>query len=218
MIKMIFTVCFIFFSFSLVAQEIDEDLLIIKKRMDSIAHFTASLQLDLDVAFINMPTKYATLSYDAGEQVTIDSDDFMMLPKRGLDFSFSEIFEYPFVTLNRGTKVTKGKKLKIVNVIPEEGTSNLALATLYLDTVSARIAESKITTKKEGTYEMRFIYADEKTILPAEVEVLFAVEKLKIPLNFMGGDTKIDRKKMREMDRKTGKITLKLTDYSVKSK
>ena len=41
------------------AQTVDPDLLKIKQRMDSIEQFTANLKLDVDISFINMPTKYA---------------------------------------------------------------------------------------------------------------------------------------------------------------
>jgi hypothetical protein len=41
------------------------------------------------------------------------------------------------------------------------------------------------------------------------------MEKLKIPLNFMGSDTQINRKKMRNMDTKTGKVMLQITNYII---
>ncbi|HEA28673.1 MAG TPA: hypothetical protein ENH91_01525 [Leeuwenhoekiella sp.] len=213
MIKNLFTTCLLFTCLSAVAQDIDKDLLRIKKRMDSVQHFTADVQLDLEVPFINMPTKNASMRYTEGEDIAIASDDFMMLPKRGLDFSLSEIFKYPFITVNRGTEERNGNTLKVLNIIPDDEKSNLALATLYLDTISKRIDSSKITTKKEGSYALKMEYNGQDDILPAYVEVVFAIEKLKIPLNFMGSDTDIDRKKMRKMDTKTGKIKLKI-DYT----
>ena len=84
------------------AQQIDQDLLRIKKRMDSVKQFSASLVLDLDVPFIKMPTKTAKIVYSVGKRMEFSSKDFVMLPKRGLDFSLSEIFKYPFITVDRG--------------------------------------------------------------------------------------------------------------------
>lgn len=198
------------------AQQIDQDLLHIKKRMDSVKQFTASLILDLDVPFIKMPTKTAKISYSAGKKMMFSSKDFVMLPKRGLDFSLSEIFKYPFITVDRGIEKRNGRSLKVINIIPITNQSDLALATLYMDTKAVRIVQSEINTRKEGSYSLLMNYAQLKDILPNDVEASFAIEKLKIPLNFMGKGSSIDRKKMRSMETKTGKIKMQIKDYIIK--
>jgi len=198
------------------AQKIDADLLRIKQRMDSVQQFTANVILDLDVPFIKMPTKAAKIKYAKGKKMEFSSSDFVMLPRRGLDFSLNEIFKYPFITVDRGTETRHGKVLKVINVIPTDNRSDLALATLYMDTRASRIAESEINTRKNGTYNLLMQYAPGNSVLPAYVEATFAIERLKIPLNFMGKDTKIDRKKMRGMETKTGKIKMRFENYSIK--
>lgn len=198
------------------AQKIDADLLRIKQRMDSVQQFTANVILDLDVPFIKMPTKTAKIKYAKGKKMEFSSSDFVMLPRRGLDFSLNEIFKYPFITVDRGTDTRHGKVLKVINIIPTDNRSDLALATLYMDTRAGRIAESEINTRKNGTYNLLMQYAPGSSVLPAYVEATFAIERLKIPLNFMGKDTKIDRKKMRGMETKTGKIKMRFENYSIK--
>ena len=198
------------------AQQIDPDLLRIKKRMDSVQQFSASLILDLDVPFIQMPTKTASITYAKGKKMMFSSKDFVMLPKRGLDFSLSEIFKYPFITVDRGTEKRNGRSLKVINIIPTTPQSDLALATLYMDTKAVRIVQSEINTRKEGSYTLLMNYALLKDILPSYVEATFAIEKLKIPLNFMGKGTTIDRKKMRNTETKTGKIKMQIRNYHIK--
>jgi len=198
------------------AQKVDADLLLIKQRMDSVSQFTANIILDLDVPFIKMPTKTAKVKYAKGRKMEFSSSDFVMLPKRGLDFSLSEIFRHPFITVDRGVEQRNGKSLKVINVIPTDGKSELALVTLYMDVKARRIVESEFNTRKDGTYTLLMQYAAFNNILPNYVEAGFAIEKLKIPLNFMGKDTKIDRKQMRSMETKTGKIKMKITNYVIK--
>jgi len=198
------------------AQQIDRDLLRVKKRMDSVKQFSASLVLDLDVPFIQMPTKTAKITYAIGKKMLFSSKDFVMLPKRGLDFSLSEIFKYPFITVDRGFEKRNGRTLKVINIIPTTNQSDLALATLYMDTKATRVVESEINTRKEGSYTLLMNYAELKDILPSYVEATFAIERLKIPLNFMGKGTTIDRKKMRSMETKTGKIKMKIKDYIIR--
>lgn len=211
-ISLIVVLCCVLNTF---AQEIDADLVAIKERMDAVNGFTADLELDLEAPFINMPTKHASMEYQKGKDIKFSSDDFVVLPKRGLDFALSELFEHPFITLNRGEEMLHGNSVKVLNVIPTDDKSDMALATLYLDTQNQRIVASEITTKKQGTYKLDMRYAANQDILPNYVKVSFAIKKLKIPLNFMGSDTTIDRKTMRNMDTKTGKIKLQISNYKI---
>ena len=215
MIKTLYLIAFLLFGLNCNAQEIDADLLAIKAKMDAVNTFSAKLQLDLDAPFINMPTKRAEMEYQRGKDLKFSSDDFVILPKRGLDFTLSELFEHPFITVDRGMQTLDENQVKVLNVIPTGDDSDMALATLFLDTEQQRIAASEITTKKNGTYKLKMQYDQTSTVLPNYVEVVFAIEKLKIPLNFMGSDTKIDRKTMRNMDTKTGVLKLKITDYQI---
>lgn len=214
MIRLVF-ILFLFVAQMGAAQSIDADLLQIKERMDGVKQFSATITLNLEVPFINMPTKSAKVNYAQGKKMMFSSSDFVMLPKRGLDFSLSEIFKYPFITVDRGFETRNGKSLKVINVIPTDKRSELALATLYMDVKAKRMVESEINTRKEGSYTLFMQYAAVKDILPSYVEATFAIERLKIPLNFMGKDTKIDRKKMRSMETKTGKIKMQITDYDI---
>ncbi len=208
----------IFFSVSRVlsAQVIDADLLKIKQRMDSIEEFSARLILDIDVSFINMPTKSASLHYVKDEPMKFSSEDFVLIPKRGLDFSLSELLKYPFITVNRGMGVRNGRNYKVVNVIPTDKKADFSIATLLMDTMTMRIVESEINTKKDGTYILTMHYEDNNSLLPFLVEVSFEIERMRIPLNYMGKDTEIDREKMNSEQIKTGKIILHINDYVIR--
>ena len=196
--------------------QVDGDLLKIKQRMDSIAQFTATIKLEVDISFINMPTKYAGMTYAKGKSPKYSSDDFVMIPKRGLDFTLDKIFEYPIITIDRGTEIRNGKQYKAINVIPTDKRADFSIATLLLDTGNQRVAESEINTKKDGTYILVMRYENENVLLPAMVEVNFEIERIKIPLNFMGKGTDIDRRKMRAEGMKTGKIFLQMSNYQIK--
>ena len=197
-------------------QNADPDLLKIKYRMDSIQQFSANLQLVVDINFINMPTKNATMKYIKGMPVQFASPDFVMLPKRGLDFSLNRLLEYSFITVPRGEEDRKGKKYKAVNIIPTDKRADFSIALVLIDLQNNRIAETEINTKKDGTYNLVMHYENNSKALPSQVEVNFEIEKIKIPLNFMGKDTDIDRKKMKTEAKKTGKIFLTMSNYIIK--
>ena len=197
------------------SQEIDPDLILIKKRMDSIEGFTAELQLDIDVDFIKMPTKYADLEFRKGKPMQFSSDDFILIPKRGLDFTLSEIFKNEFITVDRGTELRNGKRLKKINIIPANSSTDYSIATIIIDIENIRIESSEVSTKKNGTYLFNFSYTKEKIILPDIVIVNFEIDRIKIPLSFMGKTSEIDKKKIKSKEKKAGKIFLKLRNYKV---
>jgi hypothetical protein len=207
-----------FFGQSVNAQSVDADLLKIKHRMDSIEQFTANLKLDIDISFIQMPTKYAVMTYKKGQPANFTSDNFVMIPKRGLDFTLTKIFEYPIITVERGTETKNGKTYKAINVIPTDKRADYSIATLLIDIENQRIAESEISTKKDGTYTLIMQYENDKMALPSLLEVDFEMDRIRIPFNFMGKDTHIDRNKMRSEELKTGKIFLRITNYQLNSK
>ena len=212
MIKKVLTVLFCFSIMSIVAQELDKDLLRIQRKLDTISAFKADMELEVAISFINMPKKIAVIEFEKGKPITFSSKDFTLIPKRGLDFSFQELFKYSYITVDRGMEKIASKELKMINVIPTDKRADFSIATLYLDLKYDRIAISEISTKKDGTYKMLFRYADAKSILPKSVEVQFEIERIRIPLNFMGKDVEVDKEQLRKEEIKTGKIFLSL-DY-----
>ena len=214
--RVLFFILMSFYSSIAFTQNADPDLLSIKQRMDSIQQFSANLKLAVDISFINMPTKYATMNYTKGKPIKFASSDFVMLPKRGLDFSLNSLLEYSFITVPRGEEIRRGKKYKAINIIPTDNRADFSIALVLIDLHNNRIAETEINTKKDGTYNLIMNYENNSKILPSMVEVNFEIEKIKIPLNFMGKDTDIDRKKMKAEGMKTGKIFITVSNYVIK--
>lgn len=214
--KYFFITLFITSSCTCFSQQIDKDFLFLKQRMDSVASFTAKLVLNVDVSFINMPAKQATLNYNRGKRMKIDAKDFVLLPKRGLDFSLNSLTEYPYITVDRGKEVKNGKLCKVLNIIPIDPKADFSIATVWIDQKAKRLHTTEINTKKDGAYQMALEYQKTKDILPQKVEVSFEIEKLKIPVNFLGKGSSIDRKKMKATAVKKGKIYLLLSYASIK--
>ncbi len=199
------------------AQEIDADLLKVKNRLDSILSFSTQLKLEVDISFINMPVKKVQMYYAKGKKVKFSTDDFVMLPKRGLDFSLNSLLEYPFITVDRGLEQRGTRTYKAINIIPTDKRADFSIATILIDTKLKRVVESEINTKKDGSYLLNFQYNADSKVLPDKVTVNFEIEKIRIPINFMGKDTQLDRKKMKASGTKTGAIYLTMSNYQIKS-
>ncbi|MDG3583399.1 MULTISPECIES: hypothetical protein [Galbibacter] len=216
--KLIYITCLFLGTFMLNAQEADSDLLVVKERLDSIIAFTADLELNVDVSFINMPTKYAKMHYKKGSPVNFESDDFVMVPKRGLDLSMQELFKNPFITVDRGKEEVNGTVLKKINIIPTNNKADFAIATLWIDTDVKRIEVSEINTKKNGTYKIFMNYNTSGAILPNKVIVSFEIEKIKLPIQYVAKNVEVDRKKMRKEATKTGNFILNISNYKIDKK
>ncbi|MBO0322732.1 hypothetical protein J0X14_10525 [Muricauda sp. CAU 1633] len=198
------------------AQQVDSDLLAIKERLDAIIAYQADMSLDIHADFIKMPTKYATVTYTKDQPLQFSSDDFILIPKKGLDVTMSQLFEHPFITVNRGFEKQNGKTYKVVNVIPNDDKSDYSIAKIVMDTVMTRIVSTEIHTKKEGSFTLQMTYSDKTTILPEQLEIFFEMERLRLPFNFLGKNAEIDRKKMRSQESQSGSIILMFKDYKIK--
>lgn len=198
----------IFFNYAH-GQDIDSDLLIIKHQLEGVIEAKARATLELDVNFINMPKKTADLHFQKGKPISYASDNFIIIPKRGLDFSWNELFKYKFMTVDRGTTEIQGETLKVLNVIPLDKKADFAIMTLKIDATLNQIIEAEITTRNEGTYSLLLAY-DSSSLFPEIIIVEFELERIRIPLNFMGKDASIDSKELKSEKVKSGKIYLTL--------
>jgi hypothetical protein len=197
-------------------QTAEEQVLLVKSRLDSIESFLVDIQLHVDISFIKMPDKEAEAVFQKGEKMVITSEDFVLIPKRGLDLSFSELFEYPFMAIDRGEVEGAATSLLAISILPSDTKADFSIANLYIDIQQQRITWAEINTKKDGTYTLNLTYPDSQAVLPTTLDITFEMDRIRIPLNFAGRDVKIDRKKMRKLDQKTGGITLRLKYRDIK--
>ena len=210
-------VIFLLFLFSTngFCQTAEEQVFLVKSRLDSIETFLADIQLHVDISFIKMPDKEAQAVFNKGEDIVITSDYFVLIPKRGLDLSFSELFEYPFMAIDRGEVAGESTSLLAISILPSDNKADFSVANLHIDPERQRITWAEINTKKDGSYTLSLTYPDSHAVLPTKLDISFEMERIRIPLNFAGSDVTIDRKKMKETDQKTGKITLMLNYKSI---
>lgn len=185
-----------------------------KAKTHQVAGFSANVALVLDVDFIRMPEKFARMEYKAPESFDFDSEDFIVIPKRGLDFSFSQVFESDYSSLLQGIESVDGHDCHIVKVIPK-GRSRLAIATLLIDAQTYQTRQAELVSKNHGTYVMAMDYDQEDLSLPTTLQISFEMEKFNLPLRYLGKNATIDKDKMKAQETKTGKITLSFTDYQI---
>src|SRR5210317_1881082 len=213
--KLIWLFLLVFYPAVGFCQTAEEKVSLVKSRLDSVESFLADILLHTDISFIKMPDKQVQAVFNKGEDLMITSESFVLIPKRGLDLSFSELFEYPYMAIDRGRVEGESTSLLAVSILPSDGKADFSIANLHIDPDKNRITWAEINTKKDGTYTLMLTYPDSQAILPTKLDISFEMDRIRIPLNFAGSDVDIDRKKMKETDKKTGRITLVLKYRSI---
>ena len=198
------------------AQEIDPMLVAVKQRADSIVSFQASVQMEVDISFVNMPKKEAEIRFKKGSPISILSEDFAMIPKRGLDFTLNELYRYPFMTLSLGKVQLEGRNCQLIKIIPTTDASDYSIASVWIAPENLQVLKTQISTKKNGVYDIFYTYSGIREILPSKIKVAFEVSGVKIPLRFLGRDTQIDKDKKEESAQERGAIflTIKYSDLT----
>ena len=198
------------------AQDTNKVLTELRQKLDSLVSFQASVMLTEDISFVNMPAKTATIYFEKGKDLKIESEDFVMIPKKGLDFTLKELFRYPFSSLSSGSDTIAGTFCTIVRIIPEDHRADFSIATLAIDTRSLRVIRSEISTKKNGVFTVLYSYAGEGELLPAKMEVQFAISEIKIPLRYLGKDAEIDESLRKESLEELGIFYMDFSDYKIR--
>lgn len=209
------TVIFFLFCIGLSAQEPDTLLLSLQSKLDSLESFEATIHLAVDIEHVNLPDKTARIRFEKGKKLDIESESFIMVPKKGLDFDLSELFRYPYIALRTGRQKVNGHDCEVLRIIPQNSKSDFSIATLMIDPNGIQLIRSEISTKKNGEFTVTYSYESPADILPSGVEVGLSIADIRVPLRFLAKDVEVDQKKLQEED-KNGKIRILFEDYIIR--
>ena len=218
---------FLIFTFILVlpgtnkisAQEIDPYEIInsVKTVTDQIKDYTADVEIEVDVDFINIPIKHASIYFKAPDKVKFKSDDFFMIPKRAINNTFRKLLDSEYSAIYARNEIIDNKDLAIVKIIPLEKNPDIILATVWIDTVNYTISRIESNTRNNGTYIIGFVYNDPSIPLPSIMQISFEIGKMKIPLKFIGKSSGVDMEELRTEGAETGKVYIRFSNYIVNS-
>lgn len=198
-------------------QKINPDSLIlkVKQKLELIKDYKADIEIHLDVDFIKMPDKHAKMFFKQPDKVRFISDEFIMLPKRGIGVSTRNVLKDDYLALFSGEERINGKAHAIVKIIPEGNKSDLVLSTLWINTENALVSKVENTTRDNGSYLIYLGYSDPGVELPTEIKISFRVKNLKIPLKFIGKNSTVDKDKLKMDGNKEGSVSIKLRYFDI---
>ncbi|MCF8367797.1 MAG: outer membrane lipoprotein-sorting protein [Bacteroidales bacterium] len=222
--KTIHILSFIFFLFLtsrglLVAQSPDPYELIdsLKNKLEQIYDYSADIEIEVDVDFINMPVKHAKIFYKQPDKIKFKSDEFIMLPKKGFNNQLMTILNEPYNAIYIGEEVMNNRKQHILKIIPLGKKPRVVLATWWIDQKTFLLTKTESNTRDEGTFNVEFDY-EGNSILPAEMRFSFEIENINIPMKFIGKAAGVDKEKLNSEGPKAGKVYIRFTNYQLNQK
>lgn len=187
----------------------------LKSKVNAIADYQVDIEIEVDVDFIKMPIKHATMYYKQPDKIKFKSDEFIMLPKKGFDNQFQKILNEPYNAIFTGIEAINEQKQYVIKVIPMGKKPDIILATWWIDPQTYLITKTESNTRNEGTFTIDFVYDEPSIDLPTQMTVRFEIEKLSIPLKFIGKTAGMEIDKTKMDGKQEGRVYIRFSNYIV---
>lgn len=182
--------------------------------LQNIESYSADILVKVDVDFIRMPDKKAHIEYRSPDHYKVESDGFLILPKMGMKPMLKQFDTDKFHAVFNGEEVIEGANCVIVNLVPKERKSKVALSTFWIRKQDYRIVRVETFTKKSGSFLVDLFYKDDLP-LPSEMHFSFEVSGFNIPVRFIGKSIEMDKAKLKDDEVNAGKVIVTFSNYSI---
>ena len=190
----------------------------VKLEFEKVEDYQVDVKIKVDVDFLKMPDREATIYYKKPDKFHIDSENFAMLPKSGLNFSPLGFLNYKYTAFYERTDTINGIFTSVVKVIPLEGSADVILSTFWIDTTRNLILKVEASRKPQGTdtIDLKYLKTSGGFWLPSSLVFSFTVDRSLIPKRFNDtGDSKSKEKSKDSEKPETGKVYLYYSNYKV---
>ncbi len=219
MIKKIFT-NILLFTILAYAQGKDPAAILekVKNEFEKVEDYQVDVQIKVDVSFLKMPDRKAVIFYKKPDKFHVESDNFALLPKSGLNFSPLGFLNYKYTSFYEREDTVSGVSTTVVKVIPLEGNADVILSTLWIDTKRNIIMKAESSRKPQGTYtiDLKYLKTSEGFWLPSSLVFEFTLDGTGLPERFdENKDSKSVKTEKDTVKEKTGKVFLTYSNYKV---
>jgi len=190
----------------------------VKHEFDKVEDYQVDVKIKVDVDFLKMPDREATIYYKRPDKFHIDSENFAMLPKSGLNFSPFGFLNYKYTAFYEKEDTVNGTLTSVIKVIPLEGSAEVILSTFWIDTKRNIILKVESSRKPQGTFviDLKYLKTSEGFWLPSSLVFSFTIDRSLIPKRFNDtGDSRSKEKTKDSEKPETGKVYLNYFNYKV---
>ena len=201
---------------SLFAQKPDPEVILenVKKEFEKIDDYQVDVRIKVDVEFLKMPERQAKIYYKKPDKLQIESDNFAMLPKSGLNFSPLGFLSYKYTAFYEKEDTINGRSVSVVKVIPIEANADVILSTFWIDTERNLILKIESSRKPQGTFIIDLDYLKTKGNfwLPSSMVFTFSLEPGMLPGRIA---EELYKGNKQDDEAKKGSVYLFYSDYKV---
>ena len=190
----------------------------VKLEFEKIEDYQVDVHIKVDVDFLKMPDREATIFYKKPDKFHIDSENFAILPKSGLNFSPLGFLNYKYTAFYEREDTINGTLTSVVKVIPLEGNADVVLSTFWIDTRRNLILKVELSRKPQGSFtiDLKYLKTSEGFWLPSSLIFSFTADRSLIPRRFNETGDSESNKNAKDLEKeKTGKVYLNYSNYRI---
>jgi hypothetical protein len=186
----------------------------VQNKLNKAANYKADINIKVDLPYISLMPINTKLYFKQKDKFKIDTKSIAVLPKQGfLQFSNLVKDSVNYTTIFQSYDNVSEIKTSLINLIPNNDTSDVILAKLWIDPIDQVIIKSLITTKSSGTIKTEYTYGSQIAYgLPDVIKFVVDVKKFKIP-KALAAD--INTSKSKKVEKKSGEIRVSLKNYII---
>ena len=190
----------------------------VKLEFEKIEDYQVDVKIKVDVDFLKMPDRKATIFYKKPDKFHVDSENFAMLPKSGLNSSPLGFLNYKYTSFYEKEDTINGIVTSVIKVIPLEGSAEVILSSLWIDTKRNLILKVESSRKPQGTFtiNLNYLKTSEGFWLPSSLVFAFTVDRSVLPRRFNEDQVSESNKTEKDStEAETGKVYLNYSNYRV---
>lgn len=203
-----------FYSITVEAQSPRTLLNYVQAKLNKANNYKADININVDLPYITILPIETKLYFKQKDKFKIDTKSIAILPKQGflqLNMLVNDTVNYTaiFQSIETINKI----KTSLINLIPNNDTSDVVLAKLWVDAVNQVIIKCQLTTKSSGTIKTEYTYGSQLAFgLPDVIKFIVDIKKFKIP-KALAAD--INTSKSKKVEKKSGEIIITLKNYEI---
>lgn len=188
----------------------------VNQKFLTIKEYEANVKIKVDVDFIKIPVKTGTIWFMQPDKIKVKIPGFALLPKRGMNFTPSQIFSGNYTAIYIREEKTDNVNTHVIKIIPNDDKDEVILSTVWVDSERNVIRKLETTTKNEGTISMKFKFNEivKKYDLPEQILFDFDIRKNELPMGITG-DFEASRPDEKAPKNTKGTVTITYLEYFV---
>ena len=186
----------------------------VQLKLNKVNNYKVDIHIKVDLPYIMMMPIKTKLYFKQKDKFKIDTKSIAILPKKGflqLSNLVNDTINYTAVFQN--FELINGVKTSLINLIPNNDTSDVVLAKLWVDGINKVVVKSQVTTKSSGTIKTEYLYNTQINFgLPDKIKFTVDMKKFKIP-KAIAAD--INTSTSKKVEKKSGEIIVTLNNYEI---